>query len=160
MLINPSVPYSTAESTLWSDVARLCRRICTLRERGQMEEAESLRVGPLAEMLAPYRIETKSDAETTRRLELIYAAEAERIANAAVLASLLAPLLNDHLQALVTALSHAAPVSSLASHPASVAPRAEKKSPPARRPAVGSIADFIDEMIAQERPPTRPGSAA
>jgi hypothetical protein len=86
------------------------------------------------------------------RLESVFAHEAERVSNATVLAELLGPLLSDQLR-----LSPAAQgmISSMASA-REPAPPPPPTRPPAPRPT--SIADFIDEMIAQENPPERPGS--
>ena len=106
-------------------------------------------------MLASVRAPTDSDAAVAERLNAIFAAEAERVANAAVLCELLAPVLAEkfHLQARAPApaVAAAAVEPALAAVPA--APIAEKPA----APRAESIADFIDEMIAQEKPPPRSG---
>jgi hypothetical protein len=122
-----------------------------LRERGQHEEAEQLRLGSVAEMVATLRTPSDSDASIGARLDEIFAAETERVANAAVLAELLAPLISEQLGAGVLPKVVAAPTP--------INPTPAKPSPPPRAAAV-SIADFIDEMIAQEKPPERPRETA
>ena len=138
-----------APAVSWSDVALVCRRVCLLRERGQNEVAERLRAGELMTVLAAIRTPGDSDAGITERLNAIFAAEAERVANAAVLAEILVPMLTEQLRPLGVA-----PVASSTSVPAPVVSPPVAK-PPQPRPA--SIADFIDDMIAQEKPPDRPG---
>jgi hypothetical protein len=126
--------------------------VCVLRERGQPEAAERLRAGELMTMLASVRAPADSDAAIAERLNAIFATEAERVANASVLCELLLPALTEKFQlqanppAPATAME---PV--LATTPS--APFAEKPA----APRAGSIADFIDEMIAQEKPPARSG---
>ena len=129
----------------------MCRRVCVLRERGQNEVAERLRAGELMTMLAAVRTPGDSDAATTERLNAIFATEAERVANAAVVAEILVPMITEQLRPLMgsTVASSAIPTPV-------VVPPVPKPSQP--RPA--SIADFIDDMIAQERPPDRPGQGS
>jgi hypothetical protein len=129
----------------WSDVARVCRRVCVLRERGQNAEAEQLRSGSLPELLSAVRTPTDTDATIAERLESVFTHEAERVADAAALAELLVPLLSEQLRS-SPALQGVIPATI-------VPPTPPPKKPPARRAA--SIADFIDEMIAQESPPDR-----
>ena len=152
MLLNESVSNFPAPSVAWSDIARVCRRVCVLRERGRAEEAERLRANELMPMVLAVRMPTDTDASVTERLNSIFAIEAERVANASVLAELLVPILAEKLQPSATSsapnVSAAAPL---------VTPASNAAKPPAPRPA--SIADFIDEMIAQEKPPVHSGSA-
>lgn len=151
----PSELNSPASPPAWSDVARLCRRVCVLREQGRHADAETLQrqeLDPLLEILR-----TGADPQPTldARLAATMAEESERVANATVLAELLAPMLGPRtgtgeLTASVAALrpttAHGAP--------AIAAPRGEPVRPAA------SIADFLDEMIAQESTPTRPPGPA
>ena len=130
----------------------MCRRVCVLRERGLKDEAERVRADEVMPIVGLLRTATDTDAAITERLNTIFAAEAERVANAAVLAELLLPELTGQLRSLVVPV--AAPMSPVPPLPA---PAAAPKPPPPRR---GSIADFIDDMIAQERPPDRPGHGA
>lgn len=149
-LIPASVPRSSTEPVSWSDVARLCRRICLLRERSQLDDAEKLRLGTLKETIAAVRTKNQSDEWIEQKLEVIFAAETERVANAVVLADLIAPLLAGPAQSAQTVATQAepaadAPVSVPESIPATPRPLADP----------GDIASFIDEMIAQERRPPR-----
>jgi len=118
-----------------------------MREHGQNQEAEQLRSSSLPELLSAVRTPADTDATLEERLESVFAQEAERVANAVVLAELLFPLLSDQLR------------SSSASQvmiPATIVPPPPPPRPPA--PRATSIADFIDEMIAQDSPPERPGT--
>jgi hypothetical protein len=130
----------------------VCRRVCILRERGQNEEAERLRAGELMTMLAAIRAPDDSDATITDRLNALFATEAERVANAAVLAEILVPMIAEQLRPLTASSAAANEIPA----PSVVAPAPSKPVQP--RPA--SIADFIDDMIAQERPLDRPGPGA
>jgi hypothetical protein len=130
----------------------MCRRVCVLRERGHPDDAERLRAGELMAMVAAIRTPAESDAAVSERLNAIFAQEAERVANAAVLAELLAPSLLEKLQP----QPGAEPNTTRASP--SIAPPLPVEKTVA--PRAGSIADFIDEMIAQEKPPARPGPGA
>lgn len=119
-----------------------------LREQGDEAEAERVQSGPFAESLIALRTPAETDAAFDQRIEAIFAVERERVANAAVLAELLAPILAARLP--------------LAAPP--VAPESLDSRPVARvtRPlpiAPAGIADFIDEMIAQERTNATPPAA-
>lgn len=105
-------------------------------------------------MVAAVRTPSDTDAAVTERLNAMFATEAERVANAAVLAELLVPSLLEKLQ---PQLRHAT-VLEVPPAPLSVNLPAPVEKPPAPRAA--SIADFIDEMIAQEKPPARPSSGS
>ena len=116
-----------------------------LRERGNFAEAERWRTGPLADLVAVLRTTADTDEAIAARLDSIFAAETERVADAAVLAELLTSLTS------ATAGAPSRADSGLADSSASTS--AGSKSPiptPPRRPST-DIADFIDEMIAQER---------
>jgi hypothetical protein len=147
MLLNQPLSNFPAPTVSWGEVTRACRRVCVLRERGQIEEAEQLRAGQLMELVAAARTADDSDAAVAERLNAILAAETERVANAAVLAELLAPLLAG--QGSRRDMPPPVPPSAPPPSPVPVAPPPAKL--PGRRPA--SIADFIDDMIAQENPP-------
>jgi len=110
-----------------------------LRERGRSEEAEQLRASSLEQLLSDRRSEGEPDATIDDHLAAILVTEQERVANAAVLAELLLPILSEHLRS-------SAPLAKIA---AVAAPPARPPAAP-RVPSTG-IADFIDEMIAQER---------
>lgn len=149
-MIDPSVPRFPAQPISWSEIARICRRICLLRECHQPDAAEELRRGALAEAIAAIRTTSAPDAALEQKLEATFAAESERVANAAVLAELLAPLIAQQQPA------------SEPGRPARIhEPAGETPALPVPPPARGDPADiahFIDEMIAQEQPTPRGGS--
>lgn len=120
----------------------MCRRVCLLRERGETKAAGDLHDGPLHALATALRAPEESDAALAQRVAATLAVEAERVANAAVLAELLAPLLGEMRTPLAAAPR-------MPSSPPSVANSSPARVPPA------DIADFIDEMIAQERSPRR-----
>lgn len=110
-----------------------------MRARGQSVEAARLQSTELSQAVGSLRetMVNASDGET--RLRALFALEAERVANASVLAELLLPLLREQLTV----------------DRASVEPRRGPQAPQAagfRRPPASApgIADFIDEMIQQE----------
>jgi hypothetical protein len=109
-------------------------------------------------MLATVRAPGESDATVTERLNAMFATEAERVANAAVLAEILVPMIAEQLRPPISS-GLAAPGVSQPTVPATpLAPVPLAPRPAAPRPA--SIADFIDDMIAQESPPDRSGQGA
>lgn len=93
MLPISSEPNSPASTPTWSDVARLCRRICLLREQARGEEAEALHRSALIPLAASLQGPTESEAELSARLEATLVAETERVATATVLAELIVPML-------------------------------------------------------------------
>lgn len=123
-----------------------------LRERGQYDEAERVRAISLPELLAAVRTPQDTDASLAERLETIFAFEAERVANAAVVAELLVPLLSEQLRPFGIA-TDAPPSPAPATPPAAPMPKAS----PAARPRPTSIADFIDAMISQDDPANSSG---
>lgn len=127
---------------------RLCRRIAVLSESGEHEEAEQVRAGELATALLALRTTAGvTAAEIDRELASIFAAEQERVAHAAVLAEMLAPLLRDRLAASAATIVPHPALPSETSPALTAAPRASS----------GDITDFIDEMLAQERAQPGPG---
>jgi hypothetical protein len=124
-----------------------------LRERGLAEDAERVRAGELTPMLSALRTPGDSDASITDRVNGLFATEAERVASAAVLAEILLPMLADQMRPMLASTARPSGVAS----PVPAAPTTPAK-PIAARGA--SIADFIDEMIAQEMPPDKPGRPA
>lgn len=101
--------------------------------------------------MAAMRTASAPDAGLEQKLEATFAAESERVANAAVLAELLAPLIGQHQPASEHGRPLARVEETAGETPALPAP------PPARRDPA-DIAHFIDEMIAQEQPAPRRGS--
>lgn len=123
----------------------VCRRICVLRSTGRYVEAADLHSAELTSLLAA--LPATADAES--RVQAIFAAEEKRVADAQALAEVLAPLVADLLRATPLLSSSSAPLQSVAPD-ALVTP-----DPRPVRATAPSIADFIDDMIAQERPPSR-----
>ena len=119
----------------------MCRRICVLRERGELAEAERITADLLPAAVAAARSPSDTDESITAQLESIFAREAERVADASALAELLTSFPSGNA-------SPAGPVRTSATPRARNVPAA---APPRR--ATGDIADFIDEMIAQEGSP-------
>ncbi len=121
----------------WVEVARLCRRICDLVERGEITEADRLRTGEFAAAVNALRA---VEADGT-----MFATAAERLVHATLLADVLAPLLAERLKSTAAVATPTSPIARIAS------PAVEG---PARvRPATsGNIADFIDQMLTLERP--------
>lgn len=134
-------------------MARLCRRICVLRERGDAVEAARLESEPLAELIASLHAAGESEAAVQQRVAALFAVEEERVADAAVLAELLLPALQGRMA--ITSQEPARNHISDTPRPAFVA-----AVPPAPVPRKRStdIATFIDEMLEQEDAATRRAS--
>ena len=113
-----------------------------LREQGDQADADRVQAGPLAELLAALRTPADSDAAFDQRVAVIFAVERDRVANAAVLAELLLPLLAERLPLAAQSAAPDAP----AGHPITRVTRPLPLAPA----GIAGIADFIDEMIAQE----------
>lgn len=126
-----------AESPL-DDLRRLYRRICVLRQGRRLTEALALEQGELPARLAAVRAAGAAD-----QVADILAAEEVRVAEARLLAELIAPILADSLNLTLTSAPSASPTRAASARPA-LAREATAPAP--------SIADFIDGMLAQERP--------
>jgi len=131
-------------------VVGLCRRICVLDARSETAAAAQLRAGPLAAALARCRAEGETEEAISANLAATLHVETERVANAGVLAELMVPLLVGKLGIAgnTAAGAHSQTVPSTAA-------KSRHQTPAAPR-IPGNIADFIDEMIAQEQPTRRP----
>jgi len=150
-----SEPNFPATPPSWSDVARLCRRLCVLREQARHAEAETLQRLELEPLLENFRAGSDTPLTLDARLAATMAVESDRVANATLLAELLAPMLGLRAGAAeqvtpLAALRPAAPPEARAN--AALSPKPVRKAV--------SIADFLDEMIAQESTPTRPSDPA
>jgi hypothetical protein len=130
------------ETPPWSEVTRLYRRICLLRAGGEVEAAARLHATGLSAALEG----VPAGPDTAARLQELYAAEDERIANAFALARVLAPLLAEQRGSTVSPAEAPAPAGG---NPDVGRPRAPGRPGPAVAP---SIADFIDGMLDLERP--------
>jgi hypothetical protein len=116
-------------------MGRIYRRVCFLRSEGRAVDARHLAETELAQ--AKEEILGSGDPQARARLDAFFCEEEERVAGAIACVELLMPELSDRIAAL---------------KPDPVA------APAARRPAVSAnpgsergIADFIDEMLAQDR---------
>ena len=121
----------------WRELGEIYRRICALRSQGRETDARAVEEGDFAAALAAMREQSGAEPENEERLQAVLAAEEDRVVNATALAELLVPLLAERF-----GLRPAAPVAP------SLIPRAAKGMAPA---AVPSVADFIDDMLAQDR---------
>lgn len=136
-------------------IARLIRRICLLRERGDEAEAGKIEGEQLASAIRDFRLEHGPEALPDLALKNIFAAEKERAAEAAMLAELLLPQLLGQWSA-----PRLAPVEAFAPN----APSAPQPAPTAAHaPASGAgppaIPDLLDAMLAYESTSRRRDSA-
>jgi len=137
--LNATFPSPTTTGVSpWSEAGILCRRICLLRLRGQREEAASLEATELARTVEAIRRSPGIATDCDQKLEALFAREEERVATASVVAEILLPLLDDSRPA----AKDVRPVRSS---------RAERTLPRVASATPLGIADFIDEMIQQER---------
>jgi hypothetical protein len=120
----------------WIEVGRVYRRICFLRLEGRGTEAQVIEETEFAEAAAKARGASGDEFEADSILRGIRAEEEERVAGAIAFAEVLVPMLERRVPALAPA------------PPAAPAPR--RAPPPATGESRG-IADFIDDMLAQER---------
>jgi len=121
----------------WIEVGRIYRRICFLRSEGLRDEAQRIEDGEFAEAAARARDASASGEEAELLLRTLQTEEKERVASAVAFAEVLAPML-------ATRLPHAAAAHS---HPS--APERRKPRAPAGKER--GIADFIDDMLEQDR---------
>jgi hypothetical protein len=121
----------------WIEVGRIFRRICFLRTEGLSTEAERLEESEFAQAVAKARADAASEFEAESTLQAILTEEKERVADAIAFAEIIVPKLAERLA------SQSGPVRA-AAHVV--------KKPRAEAPAASrDIADFIDEMISQDR---------
>lgn len=136
------MPELTVAASPLGDLRQLYRRICLLRAGHRLPEAKELEELTLPAALAAVR-SAGDDGQISGLLD----AEAAKVADVQAIAELLAPLLAAQLNL------------ARASFPV-VAPAAVRPLPSPIRSGAPSIADFIDGMIAQERPIPRPSLSA
>jgi hypothetical protein len=122
----------------WIEVGRLYRRICFLRSEGLSAEARILQETEFVEAAARAKGLFSSGPEADSLLGELMAEEEERVAEAVAFAEVLVPILARRLP--VPPPAKAAPA-------AAPAPRARARGGPAETP---TIADFIDDMLAQD----------
>jgi hypothetical protein len=141
VLLNPS----TLSGAPRAQLARLCRQICLSREQGKISagaaEEEFLRA------LESVRASSSHLQIHEQELREIVSVEEHRVADAAILAELIASKMT-----VAQAISPSATTEPTAT-PTTVTARANTPSAPvAQKPAVPlGIADFIDGMLAQEK---------
>jgi hypothetical protein len=151
-------PLNSAAASRWREVQTLCRRVHVLRVTGKSAEAGELESGALSESVAALR---SCSTVTQAQLDGLFAAEEERVTSARLLAEILLPMLTESWAAFSRVLASQAPGSSPSGSPArDFTPAAANVAPhetaPATRettPGLPGIADFIDEMLSQERGP-------
>jgi len=126
-----------------------------LREQARTAEAEALQRQELEPLLETLRSGGDTPLTLDARLAATMAEESDRVANATLLAELLAPMLGLRTDA-------GEPKTSIAALRPAPSPAARVNAAPSPKPAraAASIADFLDEMIAQESMPTRPPGPA
>ena len=121
----------------WVEVGRVYRRMCFLRFEGMAREAQVIEETEFAEAAAKARQASGSEYEADSVLNALLVDERERVADAVAFAEVLVPMLSRSLPGLAPA--------------AAASPAAPRR---ARMPAHDEsrgIADFIDDMLAQER---------
>jgi hypothetical protein len=123
-----------------------------LRTAGKIEEAGLLESTGLPPVVKTLRDSTTvSDAQ----LEVLFAAEEERVSTARLLAEILLPMLTEAIAAASVNPSASASSAALRTPPV-VTSSASVEKPVAAAASAGTtpgIADFIDEMLSQERAP-------
>jgi hypothetical protein len=153
-VFNESEKFSSARA--WDAVVHLCRRICLLRHSGRDSEAGHLHDEELPRLLAV--LPATPDLEP--RVQALFVEEDRRMADAHALAEMLAPIMIEHLRSVFTfaPIVHAAPAAGASAEPRATAQPSSTAPSPAPRPVrttAPSIADFIDDMLSQERPARR-----
>lgn len=118
------------------DALELHRRVCLLRQQGQPAAADRLEQGQLAPIMQD--LMSNGHLPGDRLQDLLHAEEA-RVRDVALLAELLAPLLQSIL---------ARPTENETSAPAANAGR-KQPAPDRRQTAPEGIAGFIDDMLTQ-----------
>jgi hypothetical protein len=150
----PPHSFLSTQPSPWREARVLYRRICVLEATGKQNEADTLRAQQLVPAIEALR---GTPAVGEDQLEAMFAAEEERVATAHTLAEILLPLLTEKISAsAATAYRPAsqspnADYASLPTNPAA-APSIDSVRDRAASPLLPGIADFIDEMLMQDRP--------
>jgi hypothetical protein len=126
------------------NIIRMVRRICVLREDGEMLDARRVEEGELLPAVEAFRKARGEEALPEPALQEIFAIETRRVADAGVLCELLVPRLAARLPTFAVAGAiNAAPVT---------------RVPSAAVPAPGgppAIPDLLDAMLAADRASAR-----
>jgi hypothetical protein len=123
----------------WIELGRVYRRICFLRCEGLLTEAQLVEQNEYAEAEARARQAADSDEEAESLLRTLLAEEGARVAEAIAFAEVLVPVLAKRLASMVPSPRLQSP-----------GPAMTRERKPGHDENRG-IADFIDDMLAQER---------
>jgi hypothetical protein len=126
-------------------LSRLVRRICLLREQGDVAEAGRLQQNDLAAAVGEIRRTQGADAWRDDELAELFDAEAKRVTEALLTAEIMVKRLAELWSPLPVAV-RSAPAYAGATLPT------DKPARPAGSPV---ISDLLDAMLAAERPSTR-----
>jgi hypothetical protein len=121
----------------WIEVGRIFRRICFLRAEGLAGEAERLELTEFAEAAATARKGSTTEFEAESILQKLLTEEKGRVADAIAFAEILVPMLAERLAA--------------GAGPVRAAAHVVKKPRVEVRAASRDIADFIDDMLTQDK---------
>jgi hypothetical protein len=143
-LTSVAISYRALLGSPWREVRKIYRRVCVLRSQGRDEEAQRVQDTDFARALVLAKETAPDGLETDAQWQAMLAGEEDRVADAVALAELLAPMLRERLPSLTASPSAAVPPARLPSgRPRDLAP---------------SVADFIEEMLTQERALPQPHS--
>lgn len=139
--LNPhETSHRPADADRVAAISRLVRRVCLLREQGDLVEASEVESTRLVEALRALREASGPDALTDAGLQQLYGIERSRIADAEILCELLLPRLNG-----------AFPAAGRVSAPRRIVP---KPLPNRETPTTSGhpeIPELLDAMLAAER---------
>lgn len=146
--VNPPVSnFRSAGADRLAGLARLARRICVLRERGEGVAADQLEKNEFGNMVRDIRLAEGPDAVPESELRVVFATEERRVADAAVLAELLAP----QLAAVVAKESRtAAHVHQPATASPYEIPTIFSRTPEPATAGSTAIPDLLDAMLAAD----------
>ena len=154
---SPPFPLHSTAASRWREVQSVYRRVCVLRASGKNEEAEVLESTKLTQAVGSLR---ESSPVTPDQLSGLFAAEEQRVADARALAEILLPMLMESSFALPLAASRPVTnsIATASRTPATATVDSESKSPLEDKSTgtLPGIADFIDEMLSQDRARTAP----
>lgn len=149
----------------FTTLAILCRRICVLRARGRSVEANQLQSSEFARTVIDLKAQHGADALPEEKIRAIFTREQERVADAEVLAELLAHWMPQVSASVPIATGNAAVTASQSSRsqdgdrlvsqstapppPSAVSGSAQANTAkPASSPP--AIADMLDDMLNQD----------
>jgi len=128
----------------WIRVGRIYRRICFLRFEGRGAEATQIEFTELKDAVDVAKMGSPSIPEADSILRRLLEEEGERVADAVAFAEAIVPYLPGQMAAAGPALSPLASGNSMGLK-AGLRPSGDARS----------VADFIDDMLAQDRPRAR-----